>query len=160
MYNQDGTPEDNQNNTNTATSAAAAANKGAVTDDNGIGHKVDVDGPLFQDRLVEESGILGGQEIYLEDGRVPRPRELEITVLAYAPHFLGLAAAAAAERLKAKVSQISEISDAAAEANVGNGNGDGDGDGKAADPADPARGNAAAAEGGKSALHNRSTTPS
>ncbi|CAN0434175.1 unnamed protein product, partial [Ectocarpus sp. 12 AP-2014] len=83
---KDGTPEDNQNNTNTATSAAAAANKGAVTDDNGIGHKVDVDGPLFQDRLVEESGILGGQEIYLEDGRVPRPRELEITVLAYAPH--------------------------------------------------------------------------
>lgn len=32
-------------------------------------------------------------------GRVPRPRELEITVLAYAPHFLGLAAAAANEAL-------------------------------------------------------------
>ncbi|CAN0142172.1 unnamed protein product, partial [Ectocarpus sp. 12 AP-2014] len=80
---KDGTPEDNQNNTNAAASAAAAADKGAVTDDNGIEHKVDVDGPLFQDRLVEESGILGGQEIYLEDGRVPRPRELEITVLAY-----------------------------------------------------------------------------
>ncbi|CAN0455330.1 unnamed protein product, partial [Ectocarpus sp. 8 AP-2014] len=84
----DGIPEDNQNNTNTAV-AAAAADKGAVTDDNGNEHKVDVDGPLFQDRLVEESGVLGGQEIYLEDGRVPRPRELEITVFAYAPHFLG-----------------------------------------------------------------------
>lgn len=88
-------------------------------------------------------------------GRVPRPRELEITVLAYAPHFLGLAAAAAAERLKAKVSQISEISDAAADANVGNGSGDG----KAADPADRARGSAAAG-GGKPALHNRSSNPS
>lgn len=69
MYNQDGTLEDNQNITNTG-AGAAAADKGAVADDNGNGHNVDVDGPLFQDRLVEESGILGGQEIYLEDVRL------------------------------------------------------------------------------------------
>lgn len=31
-------------------------------------------------------------------GRVPKPLEVEINVLAYAPHFLGFAAAAAAER--------------------------------------------------------------
>lgn len=58
---------------------------------------------------------------------MPRPRELEITVLAYAPHFLGLAAAAAAERLKAKVSQISDISDAAGPTAPDNVGGDGDG---------------------------------
>lgn len=33
---------------------------------------------------------------------MPRPREIEVTVLAYAPHFLGLAAAAATEKLKLK----------------------------------------------------------
>lgn len=38
---------------------------------------------------------------WLRQGRVPKPREIEINVLAYAPHFLGFAAAAASEELAA-----------------------------------------------------------
>lgn len=45
-------------------------------------------------------------------GRVPRPREIEVTMLAYAPHFLGLAAAAAAEKLKLKNESLSAASNA------------------------------------------------
>lgn len=47
-------------------------------------------------------------------GRVPRPRELEVTVLAYAPHFLGLAAAAATEKLKLNIKTLSDSAAAAA----------------------------------------------
>lgn len=39
---------------------------------------------------------------------MPRPREIEVTVLAYAPHFLGLAAAAATEKLKLKNKALSD----------------------------------------------------
>ncbi|CAM9781452.1 unnamed protein product [Scytosiphon promiscuus] len=91
-----------ESNSNGAAAVAAAADEAIMVEGG-------ASSPLFQERLVEESGILGGQEVYLEDGRVPKPRELEITVLAYAPHFLGLAAAAASEKLKLKKASASAI---------------------------------------------------
>eukprot|EP00903_Cladosiphon_okamuranus_P007250 g7034.t3 len=110
---------------NSAAAAALAAGTGAsasatAPSDEGVAIGEGSALPPFQDRLVEESGILGGQEIFLEDGRVPRPREIEVTVLAYAPHFLGLAAAAATEKLKLK---NKALSDAAANNNNDNANG-------------------------------------
>lgn len=53
---------------------------------------------------------------------MPRPRELEVTVLAYAPHFLGLAAAAAVEKLKR--SSAVRLAAAAADGGGGGGNPD------------------------------------
>eukprot|EP00752_Nemacystus_decipiens_P001274 g1270.t1 len=109
---KDGATEEASNGA-TAAALAAAGTAATVPADGGGAAGEEGGLPPFQDRLVEESGILGGQEIFLEDGRVPRPREIEVTVLAYAPHFLGLASAACTElKLKNKA-----LSDAAAAAN-------------------------------------------
>lgn len=63
---QDGATEEGSNSTTAAALAAGAAtttpaDEGAASGEGGL--------PPFQDRLVEESGILGGQEIFLEDVR-------------------------------------------------------------------------------------------
>lgn len=57
-------PEENSSN-----GAAAAAADAATTADEAAMTEGGKPSPLFQERLVEESGILGGQEVYLEDVR-------------------------------------------------------------------------------------------
>lgn len=55
------------NSTSAAALAAATSAATAATDE---GAAIGEGALLFQDRLVEESGILGGQEIFLEDVRI------------------------------------------------------------------------------------------
>lgn len=64
---QDGAAEEGSNSA--AAAALAAGTATAVPADEGAAASGEGGLPPFQDRLVEESGILGGQEIFLEDVR-------------------------------------------------------------------------------------------